>query len=106
MIYKTTFFKVRVDLYSRICLSCSGEWQLEDFLSVYLEKLKLATYFSPQGIFLKTGPSQPNTSVSSIKESNFLHDLIDTNVNMHSTDLLHRGWQMAERDRVTQSLDS
>lgn len=51
MIYKTTFFKVRVDLYSRICLPCSGEWQLEDFLSVYLEKLKLATYFSPQGIF-------------------------------------------------------
>lgn len=25
-------FKVRVDLYSRICLPCSGEWQLEDFL--------------------------------------------------------------------------
>lgn len=53
MIYKTTFLKIRVDLYSRICLPCSGEWQLEDFLSVYQEKLKLATYFSPQVIFFK-----------------------------------------------------
>ena len=70
-------------------------------------KIKVSkTYFSPQGIFLKTGPSQPNTSVPNVKESNFLHDLIDTNINMQSTDLLHKGWQMTERDRVTQSLDS
>lgn len=56
MIYKTTFFKVRVDLYSRICLPCSGEWQLEGFLSVYLEKLKLATYFSPKAFFKNLVP--------------------------------------------------